>query len=87
MIQKVIESAAQNSYADRYLSFPQVQAEVRKAYAAGIPILAGTDSPNFQLNYTTQLFEELILLKACGISILAVLKAATTNIYQQFSLS
>ncbi len=52
VIQKVIESAAQNGYTDHYLSFPPVQAEVRKAYAAGIPILAGTDSPNYQLNYT-----------------------------------
>lgn len=86
VIQKVIESAGQNGYADRYLSFPQVQAEVRKAYTAGIPILAGTDAPNYQLNYTTQLYEELILLKACGIPDLAVLKAATTNIYQQFAL-
>lgn len=86
VIQKVIESAAQNGYADRYLSFPQVQAEVRKAYAAGIPILAGTDSPNYQLNYTTQLYEELVLLKACGIPDLAALKAVTTNIYQQFDL-
>lgn len=86
VIQKVIESATQNGYADRYLSFPQVQAEVRKAYSAGIPILAGTDSPNYQLNYTTQLYEELSLLKACGIPDIDVLKAATMNIYQQFSL-
>jgi imidazolonepropionase-like amidohydrolase len=38
------------------------------------------------MDYSNQLFQELILLKQCGIPELEVLKMATTNIYQSFDL-
>lgn len=60
--------------------------QVKAAHEAGIPILAGTDAPNFSLNYTSELFEEIILLGKAGLSNEEALRAATSNIYENFQL-
>lgn len=86
VIEKAIDRAKEIDVEDEYLSFALVQKEVRKAYEVGITILAGTDAPNYGMNYTEQLYEELILLKNCGIPPEEVLKMATTNIYDRFDL-
>ncbi|MEL6556694.1 MAG: amidohydrolase family protein [Bacteroidota bacterium] len=58
--------------------------EVFKLYEAGVTILAGTDPPNFQLDYGKSLHHELALLRASGIPATDVLKSATSNPYQVY---
>lgn len=60
--------------------------EVKRLYDAGVPILAGTDPPNANINYGTDLFKELELLSASGIPTIDVLKAATSLPAKHFSL-
>lgn len=68
------------------LSTEEVLQEIKKAHDAGIPILAATDSPNMQFNFSDQLFDEMDLIKKAGLSNIEVLKTATTNTYKAFSL-
>lgn len=86
VIEKVIHHSKEIGVEAHYLTFEEVQQEVRKAYEAGIKLLAGTDAPNYGMDYSDQLFKELVLLNQCGISELEVLKMATTNIYESFDL-
>jgi hypothetical protein len=86
VIKKVINEAKVSGIDSIYLSLDQLKNEVRKLYSNGISILAGTDSPNLGMDYTSQFFEELILLKECGLSDIDVLKSATINIYDKFKL-
>lgn len=85
VIQKVIENTEEPDRKE-LLTLAQVQQEVQKAHQKGVPILAGTDARNYGMNYTTQLFDEFILLSQSGLSNIEVLKAGTTNIYQAFQL-
>lgn len=86
VIEKVIQQAADRNLAADYLSREALLNEVRKAHEAGVTLLAGTDSPNYGMDYGPQLFEELLLLHEAGLSNLEVLKSATTNVYEQFDL-
>lgn len=86
VIKRLSEDAAKRGIGDRFLSFPDILAEVNKAKQAGLTILAGTDAPNFGMNYHDQLFEELMLLTQAGLSAAEALEASTTNIYGQFNL-
>ncbi len=86
VIIKVINHANEVGLEDSYLSIDELKNEVRKLNNKGICILAGTDSPNFNMNYTSQFFEELLLLKECGLTEIEILKSATTNIFEKFSL-
>ncbi|WP_296312661.1 amidohydrolase family protein [Winogradskyella sp. UBA3174] len=74
------------SGADKFLTKVQLFAEVKKMYNAGVPILAGTDPPNFGINQGTDLYKELDLLYESGLPLLEVLKAGTSNISKAFSL-
>ncbi|HMT28584.1 MAG TPA: amidohydrolase family protein [Bacteroidia bacterium] len=85
VIEKLIENT-DSAERKNYLAIDDVFKEVKKVYDAGIPILAGTDARNFGMNFTTQFFDELILLSRCGLSNLDILKSATSNIYQAFNL-
>ncbi|MFB6305423.1 MAG: amidohydrolase family protein [Flavobacteriales bacterium] len=69
------------------MSFEKVQKEVEQLHERGLTILAGTDAPNFQLNYTDQLYKEIKLLTECGLSSKEALQAATVNIYDTFDLN
>ena len=60
--------------------------EIGKVHEAGVPILAGTDAPGFDMNFRAGLHKELILLSECAISDLDVLKTATSNISNAFGL-
>jgi cytosine/adenosine deaminase-related metal-dependent hydrolase len=60
--------------------------EIGRVHKAGIPILAGTDAPSFNINFGTDLHTELRYLSECGISDLEVLKSATSNISKAFKL-
>jgi imidazolonepropionase-like amidohydrolase len=87
VIKKVIEFIELNKIKVKHLEFQQVSEETRKAFLHGLPILAGTDSPNFNINYGSDLIKELLLLSECGIPNSEVLKSATTNINASFRLS
>ncbi|GAA0872292.1 amidohydrolase family protein [Gangjinia marincola] len=63
-----------------------LQRETKALYDAGIPILAGTDPPNANINYSTDLFKEMQYFKDAGIPALGVLKTATSNPAKQFKL-
>lgn len=52
--------------------------EVKRLYDAGIPILAGTDPPNANINMGTDLYKELIFFSKAGIPAVDVLKSATS---------
>jgi len=84
VIEKVIQSG--KSWIKNGLTFEKVVEEVKKAHNKGIPILAGTDAPNFGMNYTTQLYDEMLLLSEAGMNNTEVLKSATVNIYESFRL-
>ncbi len=56
----------------------QLQSEVKRLYDAGVPILAGTDPPNANINMGTDLYKELAYFRDAGISAIAVLKSATS---------
>ncbi len=81
---KAFESMGANS--ESYLSKQELLAEIKKLHDAHIPILAGTDPPNLNINYGTDLYEELFLLKEAGLSNIDVLKTATSNVSEAFGL-
>ncbi len=83
---KVLELGKFQGWADKVLNIDGVLAEVKRAHDIGIPILCGTDSPNFGINYTNSLFEEMELLSEAGLSNEEVLKAATVNIFTSFGI-
>ncbi|WP_459212670.1 amidohydrolase family protein [Aquimarina rhabdastrellae] len=60
--------------------------EVKRLYNAGITILAGTDPPNANINYGTDLFKELELLSQASLPNIEILKAATANTADRFGL-
>lgn len=85
----VIEKLIQNSdtiITNDLLTMEQVYQEVNKVYKQGIPILSGTDARNFGMNYTTQLFDEFMLLSKAGMTNVDILKSSTSNIYKAFGL-
>ncbi|MEM6697206.1 MAG: amidohydrolase family protein [Bacteroidota bacterium] len=86
VITKLIEHSKKIKLEENYLTKAALKEEIQKIHTAGIPILAGTDSPNFNMDYSTQYFQELQLLKECGLTEIEVLQAATTNIYKHFKL-
>jgi imidazolonepropionase-like amidohydrolase len=69
-----------------FLTKAQLLAEIKKLHDAGIPILAGTDPPNLNINYGTDLYEELFLLKEAGLTELEILKTASSNVAKAFDL-
>lgn len=83
---KVLEEWEQRPWRDEWLEFEDVLKEVKLAYDKGMIILAGTDAPNNDFNFGTDLYEELKLLSKAGIPNIDVLKAATTNISTCFKL-
>ncbi|HMQ62219.1 MAG TPA: amidohydrolase family protein [Flavilitoribacter sp.] len=86
VIEKVIKQAEETGLEENYLSFEALKHEVRKLHEQGICLLAGTDSPNFGMDYSSQYFKELLFLKECGLSEIEILKCATVNIYEKFNL-
>jgi len=68
------------------LTEDQLLKEIKKLHDIGIPILAGTDPPNFNINYGTDLYEELFLFKKAGLSNEEILKSATINVARAFDL-
>ena len=76
------KSAPENSF----MTDAQLSHQVKLFYDAGIPLLAGTDPPNANINYGTDLYKELDLLSKAGIPNLEVLKSATSLPAKYFKL-
>jgi len=70
----------------QFLDDKTLKAEVKRLYDAGIPILAGTDPPNLQINYGDDLHKELKLISEAGVPNIDVLKSATSNTAIAFGL-
>jgi imidazolonepropionase-like amidohydrolase len=68
------------------LSEEQLIQEVGKLHKAGIRILAGSDSPADNLNFTTDFYKELELYNQAGLSPLEVLQTSTINPAKVFKL-
>lgn len=60
--------------------------ELLRVYKAGIAIMAGTDPPNNNINYGSDLFKELELFVESGIREIDALRSATSNISSAFNL-
>ena len=86
VIKKFLKAAKREGWVDTLLVFNKVVEEVSKLYEKGIPILAGTDCPNFFLNCDSDLIREMKLLREAGLSNIDVLKAATFNVHHSFRL-
>lgn len=69
-----------------YLTNQALLQEAKKAYDAGFTLLAGTDPPNLDINYGSDLWKELQLLTDAGIPSLDVLRSATSLPAQRFRL-
>lgn len=80
---KMIKSTSRNN---ERLSDELLKSEVKRLYDAGFDILVGTDPPNFQINFGTDLYKELKLLVEAGIPTLDVLRGATSLPIHHFNL-
>jgi imidazolonepropionase-like amidohydrolase len=65
---------------------PDATENVRRLHAAGVPILAGTDSGNPGTAHGASLHEEMALLVSAGLSPVEALAAATAEPAQRFGL-
>ena len=64
---------------DRQREFAKYQELTGKLYAAGVPLLVGTDSPEPQVTPGFSLHQELEMLVEAGLTPAAALQAATLN--------
>jgi imidazolonepropionase-like amidohydrolase len=69
------------------LSLANGKAAVRQLFAAGVPILAGTDAPQPGTTHGASLHRELVLLTESGLSPLEALRAATSVTADIFALN
>ena len=78
---QIIEKSpdSMHSFKRSLSGMPTVYQEIKRVHAAGITILAGTDPPNFGINYHDDLLEELAIYSSAGLSNKEVLKTATGN--------
>lgn len=61
-----------------YITVEELKSEVFRLYENKVPILAGTDPPNLQLNYGTDLYKEIELIHESGVPTIDALKSATS---------
>jgi len=71
---------------EKSMTEEEILSEIKKLYDNNIPILAGTDPPNLNINYGTDLYEELKLFSKAGLPNLEVLKTATSNVADAFRI-
>jgi len=81
---KVKKELNLKSYA---LTEEQIIGEIGKLHKAGITIVAGTDAPADNLNFTTDFYKELQLYVRAGMQPIDALKTATINAAKAFKLS
>ena len=68
------------------LNFIQMQEEVKKLQENNVQILAGTDPPNYGINYGTDLYEELEDFVAAGLTPIESIQTATSSPAKVFQL-
>jgi imidazolonepropionase-like amidohydrolase len=78
---QVIEKnpGGENKFKGSLSTLPITYREIKRVYEAGLSICAGTDPPNFGINYTTDLIEEMMMYAEAGLPNIEVLKTATGN--------
>jgi len=84
---RVIEYFDEQGRKDPYLSIAQLKAEIKKLHEAGVNLIAGTDPPNLNINYGTDLFTELELFVESGLNPTEALRTATGNTAKAFKLN
>lgn len=82
MLKTIRPSAPDGSF----LTDEELFAQVKQIYDVDIPIIAGTDPPNADINYGTDLYKELVLFSRAGIPNIEVLKTATSTPAIHFKL-
>lgn len=83
---RVIEYFEEQGRDIPHLSVDQLLAEIKKLHDAGVKLVAGTDPPNLNINYGTDLFAELELFVQSGLSPIEALRTATGNAAEAFQL-
>ena len=71
------EPTKQHGFEASLSPMPLVLHEIRRVHDAGIPIVAGTDPPNWGVNYGDDLIDELAIYARAGLSNAEVLRTAT----------
>lgn len=84
VMEKAIAYLKEKGIDRRRMTTNEMLEEVKRIYDAGITLLAGTDPPNFGLDYGESLHHELELMSQSGIPSIEVLKSATSNPYQVY---
>ena len=83
---RVIEYFEEQDRDIPHLSVAQLLAEIKKLHEAGVNLVAGTDPPNLNINYGTDLFSELELFVESGLNPVEALRTATGNAAKAFQL-
>ncbi len=83
---KGYERAIKRNPKAKLLAKKELFGEIKRLHDAGVTLLAGTDPPNFEINYGTDLHKEIIFFVEAGLSELEALKAATSAPAAAFSL-
>lgn len=78
--QSQIETIAAGTPANREQAFDALQKVTRELHAAGVALLAGSDTANTCLSHGRSLHKELQLLRSAGLSNQQVLETATINV-------
>ncbi len=91
VLEKGLAYKKEKKMANKGMRMAEILEEVKLLHDLGVTLLAGTDPPNFELDYGRSLHRELALLKAAGLSTVEVLRTTTSNIekalnYHSFSI-
>ncbi|MEL6276850.1 MAG: amidohydrolase family protein, partial [Bacteroidota bacterium] len=78
--------ATENNLDRKYIDSLTLITEVNRLHKAGITLLAGTDPPNFGINYGDDLITELELLVAAGLTPTEAIQSATVHTAKAFKL-
>jgi len=83
---QVLKRALNRSKRKPSIEYTQLKNEVAKLHANKVQILAGTDPPNFGINYGTDLYKELEDFVAAGLTPTESLRTATSSPAKAFQL-
>jgi len=84
--QLALENIRKSAPEGSFMNNEDISAEVKRLHDAGVPTLAGTDPPNANINYGTDLYKEMDLMSKAGIPNIDVLKGATSYPAKYFRL-
>jgi len=84
VLEQAIDFIAEKGLNRKVLTKTAMLEEVRRLSEIQVPILTGTDPPNFGLDYGKSLHHELQLMQQAGIAVDQVIKSATMVPYREF---